>query len=548
MSSFTNNSEINNKQSDVKLILDNIQMFSKYKSLSKESIYNTLENTTINSKYEHNVSGENTNFWYYSRKILSLSFPTIFFYLILHLQQTICLSFLGKTTKNQEILNGYGIVNLYLTCTNSCILTGLVSGLDTLLPSAWSNKNMRLFNVYVQRARSLCFLIGIIISTLNYFTALKVLRFFNASNESLIYANDFLLPALLTTFLDCQFCINFTILAVINKIKESLICMLIDIIIHIFLCFIYIDYSKMGIFGAGFSLFISQLLNYLMTTVIINIYNKDISHSLSNREIDNRDDEIIYINSNSNSVLIEIIPKVNYEIVKGYKSYIYFTLPNTVLLAAEWMAFEIQGLIALSMTTNDYSIHLLLTNIFHLTNTFSSGFGMATAILIAEKVGRLIIKESRVIVIYSFIIAQVVLSIIVILILIFRNSIFQIFTEEFSLIELGKSVIPYLALFSIVDATQAVMAGSFRGYGKQKIASLIALFQYYIIQTLLSYILGIKLNWGIYGIWLSMLIGAISTTIIYFICFLFFDYGKILKETKERLETDVSEIELSLKN
>ena len=91
------------------------------------------------------------------------------------------------------------------------------------------------------------------------------------------------------------------------------------------------------------------------------------------------------------------------------------------------MAFEIQGLIALSMQEDDYSIHLLLTNFAHLTNTFSSGFGMATAILIAEKVGKLIIKESKLIAVYSFIIAQSFMSVIVVVLLLLRKKLFFIF-------------------------------------------------------------------------------------------------------------------------
>ena len=170
---------------------------------------------------------------------------------------------------------------------------------------------------------------------------------------------------------------------------------------------------------------------------------------------------------------------------------------------------------------------------------------MAAAILIADRVGKLIIKESRIIVVYCFIIAQSIMSFIIILILVFRNSIFSLFTDEVALINLGKKCIVYLAIYSIVDATQAVMAGSYRGYGRQKIASLIALVQYYIVQTALSYIFGIYFGKGVVGIWFSILIGATATTIIYFIGFLFFDFNKILKETKDRLEQDNNDISYS---
>lgn len=537
------------------IVLNNVQMFSKYKCLAQESIYNNLEEASIQSNLAGNED-KDYSFSTISKNIISLSFPTIFFYFITYLQETICLSYLGNLGE-QEILNGYGIISLFLTCTLTCVVTGVVSGLDTLLPNAWSMKNLRLFNIYIQRARVLCLILGIPIAILDYFIAVRFLRVFNASEESLSYGQIYILPALVMILIQVQFNINFTILAVINKIKEILICLLFSLIMHFFWCFLFIKHYQIGILGAGLSLILSQILNLLSSSFLIYKFNN--KNEIKRRQESN--DEILDINSNSDCERIEVLIRFDAEVFTGLKQYLYFVLPNTLLLAAEWMAFEIQGLIALSLNKDDYSIHLLLTNFAHLTNTFSSGFGMATAILIAEKVGKLIVKESRFIAVYSFIIAQGFMSIIVILILIFRKTIFNIFISEEgdqdSLLSLGVNCIHFLAIFSVLDATQAVMAGVFRGYGKQKIASLIALVQYYILQTFMSWFLGKYMEQGVKGIWTSINIGAGTTTLVYFIVFLLLDYNKILEETRERIEADthlikqysnVTSIELSRTN
>lgn len=553
MNKYKEQEVIKKSVKDNVVVLNNIQMFSKYKCLAQESIYNTLEKTTKNSNI---LKDENRHYSCKSitKDIVSLSVPTIVFYFIMFSLQTICLSFIGMKNNN-FMSDGYGLINMFLTCTISCVLTGIVSGLDTLLPNAWGQKNMRLFNIYANRAKILSLSVGLVLVVFNYFFAVKILSLFQEGGDmkALSFGSQYLPLALITSILESQFSINFTILAIINKIKEVLIGLVISFTLHFLWCYTFIVHYDLGIVGAGLSSIFTHLVNYLFTSILIHQYNQKHSPKLAQSS----SNDITDINSSALEDRIELSPQLSSEVLSGLYDYFQFILPNTLLLAAEWMAFEIQGLMAFSMDAKDeegrqYSVHNFLTNIAHLTNTFSSGFGMATAILIAEKVGKLIIKESKLIAVYSFIIAQGVMSTIVVVILLSRNMIFHLFTTNQEIIDLGRQCIIYLAIFTIVDATQAVMAGAFRGYGKQKIASIIALIQYYIVQTILSWYIGFHLGKGVVGIWMSILIGGITTTIIYFVVFILLDFNKIEEETKARLEIDnsfikvkYSEIELS---
>lgn len=543
------------KDEDKFIVLNNIQMFSKYKCLTQDSpVYLRMSKSGQNK--ENSEDTFNYSFSSISKDVIALSLPTISFYFIMFSLQTICLSFLGKKN-NSMISDGYGLVNMLLTCTLSCILTGIVSGLDTLLPNAWGQKNMRLFNIYANRAKVLTIGIGLILGLFNYAFAIKILSFFQEgenSGKALEYGSEYLPFAIITCMLESQFTINFVILTIINKIKEVLTGLVISFSLHFLWCYIFIIKYDFGLQGAGISSILTHSFNYLFTSYLIFCHNKTLPPCpLRNSERVNNESSESTNNENEIQLTVQITP----EVISGLCSYFLFVLPNTLLLAAEWMAFEIQGVMAFSLDGKSengiqYSVHNFLTNIAHLTNTFSSGFGMATAILIAEKVGKLVIKESRLISVYSFIIAQGVMSFIVVGILLSRNVIFHLFTSNEDIINLGRKCIIYLAMFTIMDATQAVMAGTFRGYGKQKIASVIALIQYYLVQTFLSWYLGFYLGKGVIGIWTSILIGGISTTVIYFIAFLMLDFTKIKEETKARIEEDssfikksYSEIELS---
>lgn len=538
----TNESVVNKKNSientDIfnNAILKNVQIFTKYRCLAQDAFGDDKTQSSISSSYymSFNSNSDTSSYSFNSiaKNVIKFSFPTIVFYLLMHLQQTICLSFLGKkySTTNQEIINGYGVIMLYLSCTFQCISAGIVSGLDTLLPNAWGLGNMKLLNTYSQRSRIITVFIAITFSVFHLITAIPVLKFLGATEESLVFGRRLLPLALFAFVLESQFSINFIILAVVNKVYNVLFFLFLGIILHLASNYLLIFILDWNIVGAGVSMIVTQLFNYSFTCLLIVYYNKERNDSKGNSE--NSSKENIYLSFELTS-----------EVKSGLFDYLIFVLPNTLLLTSEWMAFEIQGLFALAMSDNDYSVHLILSNLAHLTNTFSCGFSMATAILVAEQIGKLLIRSSKLVAVYSFIIAQALMSIIIILIVIFRNSLFHLFTDNEQLIELGRNCIIYLALFSVVDATQSVMAGAFRGLGKQKIASVIALVQFYFLQTFLSWFFGFYLNKGVSGIWLSIFLGGLTTTVVYFIVFLTLNFDKIKFETKNRLDNDSKLIE-----
>jgi MATE family multidrug resistance protein len=130
------------------------------------------------------------------------------------------------------------------------------------------------------------------------------------------------------------------------------------------------------------------------------------------------------------------------------------------------------------------------------------------------------------------------MSAIVILLILFRNKIIGIFIDDEILNAKGAKLVVILAIAQIFDITYGVLACIYKGLGKQRQASIIAFFQFYILQNVLTYILGIQLNLGVFGIWFSILTGNLLATIIYLYFLTKFNFEKINKETTERLEKD----------
>jgi len=260
--------------------------------------------------------------------------------------------------------------------------------------------------------------------------------------------------------------------------------------------------------GAGWALLISQFLNMTLSTLYVYKFKR------------------------------ETIICVSIKALSGWWEYLKFTLPSTAMLCAEWLSFEVQAVFAIYLSKEDYSVHIFISNIATLLYTLCHGFGMAATVLVGEYIAKGLIKHSKAAALYSFILSEITMSVVIIIIIIFRNSILSIFVDDPNLLKLGRPIIIILAVGEIFDVTQSVMASIFRGLGKQRQASIIAFIQFYIVQIFFTWLLAIRFNLGVAGIWYSNLIGNFLTTVVYIYFFTKFDFDEINKETKIRLRKD----------
>jgi MATE family multidrug resistance protein len=443
------------------------------------------------------------------KKIANIGFPTMLFFLSLYLQQTLCLAFIGKKYNNQDMINAIGIVDLYINCTLFCFSVGLLSGLDTLLANSLS-VNVYLFGLYMHRGRLITYICSIFLCIFHYFYGLKLIKLFNIDEATLLHCEDFLNLSLVYVLINIQFGVNFRVLSVLDRTSACVGILLTGLLLHPIWCYFLINIIG-GLRAVGWALVISQFVNVFLSSLYIYIYSP--------------------MPEGSNF-------SINRDCFKGWGDYLKFTIPSTLMLCAEWLAFEVQSIFAIYSSKEDYSVHIFLSNIATIMYTLCHGFGMAATVLIAEYIAKNMIKYAKAVALYCFVLSEITMSVIIVFIIIFRENVLSIFVDDSSLLEKGRPLIVVLAVGEIFDATQSVMASIYRGLGKQSQASIIAFVQFYFVQILFSWLLVVSFGLGVKGIWLSILLGNIITTIIYIFFFTKFDFGRINIETKERLEKD----------
>lgn len=487
------------------LKINSIPTFSKYSSI------NTTHGNT--GSFSQDIDEQEMKLYFLQcvKKISTIGFPTMLFFLSLYLQQTMCLSFIGRKYKNQDMINAIGIVNLYINCALFCFVVGLISGLDTLLANTIGSSSKYLFGLYIHRARIITYIFSIVLCIFHYYYGLKIIRLFSIDESTLIHCEGFIVVSLFYVLFDIQFGINFRILSILDRPTICVIILILSILMHPLWCYLFINFLDKGVLGAGYALLASQSSNMIVSTLYIHF---------------------------SNVMPSESYFCINKDCFLGWSDYLKFTLPSTLMLCAEWLAFEVQAVFAISISKHDYSIHIFISNIATLMYTLCHGYGMAATILIGEYIAKGMIKYSKAVALYCFLLAEITMSLLIILVMVFRENVLKIFIDDVELLEKGKPLIVILCIAEIFDSTQSVMASIYRGLGKQRVASVICFVQFYVVQIFFTWLLAIKMQMGVKGIWCSILIGNLLTTIVFCYFFTKFDFSKINLETKERLEKD----------
>ena len=478
------------------------------------------ENLFLNSDSESPVSGikvSSITIKQCLKEISVLAFPTILFFACLFLQQTICLAFIGNKYKGQEkfIIDGIGITNLYINCCVFSIALGLISGMETLCSNAFGVKNYYLMGVYMHRARLVAIIFVIVITTFNYFYAIKILSLFNINANVLHYSQRYITASLYYVVIDVFFSVNFRYLNIIDKSHVNLIILFISICLHPLWCWIFIFELEYDALGCGISMIISQSINMILTSLYIHLWNP----------------------------CPESYFCLNSDCFRGWWSYLKFTLPSLFLGCAEWWAFEIQSIIAINISELDYAVHIIISSLAGILYTISLGFGLAATILIAKNITETNTYDTKKMALTIFIFGNIVSFMASSIYVILGSNLVRLFVNENEEFIKKATPIVYILFFQqIFDLSQTIIAYIYRGLGKQLLASIVAFINFYIIQTSLSILLGIVFGFGVQGMWVGQLIGSSLSLTTYIICFKFIDFEVVRKETNDRLNNDQSNL------
>ncbi len=86
----------------------------------------------------------------------------------------------------------------------------------------------------------------------------------------------------------------------------------------------------------------------------------------------------------------------------------------------------------------------------------------------------------------------------------FRTKLPLLFTTDLGIVGKAQHLLLIATAFQLPDAINACNQGIFRGSGRQSLSALYNFVAFYIIGLPLGYVLGIKMGFGVEGLWLGI--------------------------------------------
>ena len=282
----------------------------------------------------------------------------------------------------------------------------------------------------------------------------------------------------------------------------TLIANVINIILNYILIFGKFGIPKMGIVGAAYGTLISRWIMVVFLWYLL--VQKKQSKKLVTQ---------IKIFSLNTSILKKIINL-------GFPSALQMFFEVAIFTSAIWLS----GLLG----KNSQAANQIALNLSSMTYMVAIGLSVAAMIRVGNQKGLLNFIELRRIAFSIFLLATILALSFAILFLTFRFELPKIYVDlndsinlvdNMKVIGIASKLLLIAAIFQISDSTQVVFLGALRGLQDVKIPTIITFIAYWIIGFPVSYFLGKESVFGSFGIWIGLLIGLSSASILLYFRF-----------------------------
>jgi MATE family multidrug resistance protein len=103
--------------------------------------------------------------------------------------------------------------------------------------------------------------------------------------------------------------------------------------------------------------------------------------------------------------------------------------------------------------------------------------------------------------------------------LIFRESIGELFTDNEEVVALVAAIVIPFVVYQVGDGLQCNYANALRGISDVKPLTLFAFLAYFVISLPAGYLFGFVFDLGLVGVWLSFPLGLTTAGVLYYLRF-----------------------------
>ena len=190
-------------------------------------------------------------------------------------------------------------------------------------------------------------------------------------------------------------------------------------------------------------------------------------------------------------------------------------LPIGLAFFFEFNAFGIVTVLAGQMGTAPMAGHEVALNLASLTFQVPVGVAAATGVMVGRAIGRGDGAAARRETVAGLAVGVGFMALAAIVFLTVPGAVARAYTTDVAVIAVAAGVIPIAGLFQVFDGTQAVTSSVLRGAGDTRVPMLLTLTGFWAIGLPLSAVLGVRLHWGVNGLWWGFVAGLAAVAFLH---------------------------------
>jgi len=190
-----------------------------------------------------------------------------------------------------------------------------------------------------------------------------------------------------------------------------------------------------------------------------------------------------------------------------WKEILFIGLPIGLSIFAEISIFSAVTLLMAGYSTEIISAHQIALNFTSLLYMIPLSISMGATILVGQSIGSGRALDAKHYSYLSIAIAVLFSFIATLVLLLFREQIASIYTNDRNIVNLSMQFFIYAALFQLSDAIQAPVQGALRGYKDVNVTFITAIVSFWIIGLPVGYLMARFTDLGPYGYWIGLIVG-----------------------------------------
>ena len=277
---------------------------------------------------------------------------------------------------------------------------------------------------------------------------------------------------------------------------------IINVILNYLLIFGKLGFPEMGMVGAAIGTLVSRvvMLIYLWVLLRYKEHSRNIVRNIKFFALD--------------FLMIKKIVNI------GSLSAMQMFFEVAIFTAAIWLS----GLLG----KNPQAANQIALNLSSMAFMVAMGLSVASMIRVGNQKGLQNYKELRRIAFSIFLLGVVLATFFAFLFFIFHKSLPHLYVDlndaenyidNMEVIGIASKLLLAAAFFQISDSIQVVVLGALRGLQDVKIPTILTFISYWVVGFPVSYLLGKEEMYGSFGIWLGLLAGLTTASILLFIRF-----------------------------